>query len=188
MCARFSKNSTFHHVAKSSFLDCFFFFLYFSCIWEKMNFSGVNFNLVSLVFSFVFIYSVQVRTEATLALTCDHLVANVMDADTSPSPRLEHAFGGQPPYTLEVWLYVWNRLRAMRVEYKLQGILTRGSGSAVGVYEQMARCVRAWVLTNRSTPSYVYRVESLKCKEKCMFHVGTFVEFVFPVSLFCLSF
>jgi hypothetical protein len=81
----------------------------------------------------------EVRTEAALAATCRHLVDKVMDADTAPSPRLVHACGGQPPYTLELWLYAWNRLRAVRVEYKLQGWLAKGSGSAVHAYEQMAR-------------------------------------------------
>jgi hypothetical protein len=66
---------------------------------------------------------------------------NIADVDTNPNARIRKNFNGLP-YTLEVWKYAWNRLRAVRVDFKIQGyfgVEPKVTSTAVDAYELMAR-------------------------------------------------
>ena len=75
----------------------------------------------------------RLRTDATLHRTVQFLLDRVVDADASPSARLRSNFGASGgPDALDMWLYVWDRMRAVRVDYAEQrfgsGELSEGGG------------------------------------------------------------
>ena len=82
------------------------------------------------------------RSDAALHRTVLHLTGPaVADADARPGPRLLEAFGGRP-YTMEVYKYMWDRLRMVRLEYKVQGYFSGAApvtATLVESYERMAR-------------------------------------------------
>ena len=96
----------------------------------------------------------KLRTDATLGRAVQFILDHVVDADTQPSERLRRNFatggtsrGGSGnnnnngPDALDMWLYAWDRLRAVRVDYAEQhfGLFgERCSRTCIAAFEKIA--------------------------------------------------